>query len=108
MSSGHSFCQPCIAQNFSMRRECPLCNELCFISDTRVNISLQAISTRLYPNRIKRRQQMINRLREEQEILIKRTFELADIPVLYTKHIVTPGNIEYIKIIERRYKDMLQ
>lgn len=34
-------------------------------------------------------------------------FELVDVPVLYSKTVLTPGNIEYVKIVERRYKDML-
>ena len=104
---GHTFCKSCLAESLLNKRECPLCNELCYISNASVNVTLRKMLEKMYPKYTKKRE-FDNELKKKRILEeMKQKDSITDIPVFFIMGHVTPGSFDYFRIFEQRYHDMI-
>jgi len=97
---GHTFCRACLARSLDHATTCPMCREpLHFSANHPVNVTLNNLLHKLYPN------EATERAKEEKELHKQVTESL---PLFVLNSICAPGQDFRLHIFEPRYRLMIR
>ena len=103
---GHTMCKRCLVETLVRKQECPLCTEKCYLNELKVNVLLQSLIEKAYPEKAKERAEQL-RLDEEAKKLQERMHDNLTLPAFEYKVHVLPNTREMLHFFEPRYKDLV-
>ena len=104
---GHTFCKECLKESLAHRRQCTICREPIFpdgIITLPVNITLQKIVERKYPDKVREREAL--RFQKMQESIHNQN-KIDGLPVVLCDQFIYPGMKTIMNIDTQQLRDLV-
>ena len=101
---GHTFCKQCLSDALAVKKQCTICREPVTTDNLPVNITLQKILEKKYPDKIREKEKqfkkyMIQRTENENRV--------ENMPVVTCESFIYPGMKTLMNVDTRQLRDLI-